>query len=407
MSIVNVANEKSRKIVSVSTSMKDECVSLPKPKSQLAQLHDDDEDVFATSVIDRYAARPLALKDICLATFAVMYDVIQSSTQTEEIEGVNTQQDMYNAENPETSTKIKLQKGLGIIRKRKQQAILCTRRYKVHTEPEKYYHAKLLLYYPWNQEDDIISTYQIYQDSYISKQHIIHENAQKFNEDCVAFDIDLQDLENNIPQSAWEVVAPNIAHDDRTTNAKGFSTIQNQDISEDTTHEETHDNTRNTTDTLCMLYAKAAKKQDMNLHDHCTHIQNLNTEQCHIVMYNRAWCKSYISAVRHGQNQKGYRIFLSGPWGTDKSHAVHLIQKDMSYFFKHTVKPDDDQPIVLLTAPTGSATFQIGGLQSIFAFLLHDNNKSKPSWEKRSKMQIKLEHMMLSITDEISMVGFK
>ena len=41
--------------------MKDERVSLPQPKSQLAQLLDDDEDVCATSVIDRYAARPLAL----------------------------------------------------------------------------------------------------------------------------------------------------------------------------------------------------------------------------------------------------------------------------------------------------------------------------------------------------------
>ena len=46
--------------------MKDECVSLPKPISQLAQLHDD-EDVFAMSVIGRYAARPLALQDTCLA----------------------------------------------------------------------------------------------------------------------------------------------------------------------------------------------------------------------------------------------------------------------------------------------------------------------------------------------------
>ena len=79
----------------------------------------------------------LLWQDICLATFAVMYDVIQSSTETEETEDVNTQEDMYNPENPETSTKIKLQKGLGIMRKGKQQAILCTRRYKVHTEPEK------------------------------------------------------------------------------------------------------------------------------------------------------------------------------------------------------------------------------------------------------------------------------
>ena len=70
--------------------MKDEHVSLPKPKSQLVQLQGDDEDVFVTHVIDRYAARPLALQNICLAEFAVTYNVIQSSTKTEETEDVNT-----------------------------------------------------------------------------------------------------------------------------------------------------------------------------------------------------------------------------------------------------------------------------------------------------------------------------
>ena len=99
--------------------------------------------------------------------------------------------------------------------------------------------------------------------------------------------------------------------------------------------------------------------------------------------------------------------FLSGTGGTGKSHIVCLIQRDMSNFFKHTVKPGDDQPIVLITAPTGSAAFQIGGSTIHSAFLLHDNFKSKPSWEKRTQMQLKLEHMMLSITDEISMVSFK
>ena len=200
---------------------------------------------------------------------------------------------------------MKLQKGLSVIRKRKHEAILCTRRYKIHAEPEKYYHSKLLLYYPWNHEDDIISTYKSYHDSYISKQEIIHQIAQKFNEDCVAFDIDLQDLENNIPHSAWEMVAPNIAQDDRTRNVQGFYTLQNEEQEkEDTTDAVSHDNTRNITDTLCMLYAKVAKRQDMNFHDYCRHVCNLNTGQCHIVMYNREWCKSYINAVRHGENQK-------------------------------------------------------------------------------------------------------
>ena len=101
---------------------------------------------------------------------------------------------------------------------------------------------------------------QLNHESYISKQDIIHQNAERFNKDCVAFDLDLQDLENNIPQSAWEMVAPNIAQDDTKTHVQGFSTLQNeQQEKEDNVDTVCHDNTRNKRDTLCLLYAKAAK----------------------------------------------------------------------------------------------------------------------------------------------------
>ena len=58
--------KKSKKVAPVTTSMKDECVSLPKPQSQLAELHGDEEDIFARSLIDRYAARPVSLQNMCL-----------------------------------------------------------------------------------------------------------------------------------------------------------------------------------------------------------------------------------------------------------------------------------------------------------------------------------------------------
>ena len=74
----------------------------------------------------------------------------------------------------------------------------------------------------------------------------------------------------NIPQSAWEMVAPNIVQDDRTTNVQGFCTLQNeQQEKEDTIDAVCHDNTRYKRDTLLMLYAKAAKRQDMNFWDYC------------------------------------------------------------------------------------------------------------------------------------------
>ena len=56
---------------------------------------------------------------------------------------------------------------------------------------------------------------------------------------------------------------------------------------------------------------------------------------------------------------------------------------------------------------TGSAAFQIGGSTIHSAFSLHDKARSKASWEKYTIMQLKLENLMLSLTDEISMVGFK
>ena len=84
--------KKSRKVVPVTTSMKMN-VCLLKPQSQLAQLHDDDEDVFATSLIDRYGARPVSLQNMCLATFAVTYDVIQSATKKEDTDSGNDEEE--------------------------------------------------------------------------------------------------------------------------------------------------------------------------------------------------------------------------------------------------------------------------------------------------------------------------
>ena len=60
-----------------------------------------------------------------------------------------------------------------------------------------------------------------------------------------------------------------------------------------------------------------------------------------------------------------------------------------------------------MTAPTGSAAFQIGGSTIDSALLLYDGSKNKPIWEKKTIMQIRLEYLTLLVTDEISMIGFK
>ena len=69
------------------------------------------------------------------------------------------------------------------------------------------------------------------------------------------------------------------------------------------------------------------------------------------------------------------------------------------------IKPD--QPIVLLTAPTGLAAFNIGGVTLHSAFMLCTSGgcAETSGWEKKSTMQIELKSLTLCVIDEISMVG--
>ena len=160
--------------------------------------------------------------------FAINYEVSYSGN----IEDTEDRDNELHVENDKSVKghhniiqKIKLQNGLGCMRKRKQEAVMQTRTYKLYTEPEKYYHSKLLLYYPWTYEEQLINGFNSYQNSYVAKQDSIHANAEHFNDDCELFDLVPEDLEDNIAQSVWNLVAPSKAQDDDTTRSHGYNTI--------------------------------------------------------------------------------------------------------------------------------------------------------------------------------------
>ena len=78
----------------------------------------------------------------------------------------------------------------------------------------------------------------------------------------------------------------------------------------------------------------------------------------------------------------------------------------MIYFLQQTMNVQPDEPLVLLTAPTGLAAFNIGGITLHSAFMLHcTNNSDVTDFEKRSTMHLKPKNLMLCVIDEISMVG--
>ena len=64
--------------------MKEHRVSLPKTQVELSKMDDNDDDtnVFATRIIDCYSARPNKLREMCLASFAVNYEVASTTDES-------------------------------------------------------------------------------------------------------------------------------------------------------------------------------------------------------------------------------------------------------------------------------------------------------------------------------------
>ena len=63
----------SRSVVFVDTNTKKERIAVLKDNATLARLHENDTNVFCTSLIDRYQHRPQNLLAMCLAEFAATY----------------------------------------------------------------------------------------------------------------------------------------------------------------------------------------------------------------------------------------------------------------------------------------------------------------------------------------------
>ena len=156
-----------------------------------------------------------------LAMFAVTNDVVSSNCRGQNDDIDNT------SENGTKNNIIKLRDGLGYMRKRKRLSILRIKRFRLATEPERYYHSKLILYYPWVKEESLLDGFSSYQASYHSKIVTVQHNADFFNNDCDMFDVSPDEADNERTENTvWDIVAPSLAQDDALTDRLGFTMLQ-------------------------------------------------------------------------------------------------------------------------------------------------------------------------------------
>ena len=110
-----------------------------------------------------------------------------------------------------------------------------------------------------------------------------------------------------------------------------------------------------------------------------------------------------VIALKGGKPVEPYHVSCVG-----KSHVIKLIHSDTLKFLKLSGIFEPDDVIVLLTAPTGVAAFNINGMTLHSALLLGCSKYSgfQPlSHDRLNTLRSKLSRLMLLIIDEVSMVG--
>ena len=394
----------SRKCVFINTDPKNERIAMTKPLSSVLNFDNDEEDLYLKSLIDRYAARPNQLENMCLAEFAANYD-LKCSWKSED-DNDHTPNPLEQQET-EVSDTIWLKGGLGQMKKRNREAVIRFPKYNSEKDSDKYFRGKLMLYTAWRDENELIGDSDSFYDNYRLLLDEITENEQRYTKNGPTFEEAVQDLNDyGPPLHAFDKVAPNAEQQRLEDEVEGFV-------------EERHLDQQDLDENEKLIQGQSDRgvshrfdtQVDTNLlssDDYCKKMQQLNEKQRKIVGYHRNWCKSVVEAVKHNKPvPKSYKRFISGPGGVGKSHVIELLKNDTVRLFRHLPSVQPNNIVCLLCASTGIAAFNISGMTIHSTFLIPINmgQYRKLGADSLNTLRNQLNNLKVVIIDEISMVG--
>ena len=416
MRILSIPMKKiSRTVTFINTDPLCNRTAILKPKAALEAMDDDDEDIFQSNIILRYAVRPKKIENMCLASFAANYSVSSRQTNDNECDHVTNVLDDDDQEVPDSEDmpkKIILRDGSGTMTRRRREAVIRFRKFNVEKEREDFCRAKLMLFLPWrNEQTDLLKDYPDYSAHYRAVVDDLMEQESKFTINLASTYSAMEHMQQyGPPEHVWDNIAPENQHNEMSDLAEGME-LERPMAEDDLVANEAmimapSDRQKRE---IVARYSVETEKTTMTPAEYRSIMRGLNKKQRQIIMYNRRWCKNAVKAWKNNQEISPYRIFLSGPGGVGKSHIIKIIQSDMRKLLRlsNRIKPTD--VTVLVTAPTGVAAFNVDGMTIHSALLMKVTRKrsgeSPLTFEKLNTLRSKLEHLTLLIIDEISMVG--
>jgi exonuclease III len=358
----------SRTDIFIQTCPEAERLRVLKSRLQLEELETNSTDIAMSNILDKYKLRGIMLEKECPADFATRYDHSYST-------------------NPDSGT-------LCLVSKpRNRQKNLRWIHYNVMSQREDYYREQLLLFTTWRTKEELKAGFPTFEAAYNNNAVKIKEKAQEYQKSSYE-DIDaiLDDLQERIAKQlrdmGWtgngevgpvpELVIPREGGDGQTKQGKDVN-LQEFGTS------------------LCQKHSLEPLER---YHEMITQL-NKSAEQRNFVDF-------LVEKVLY--SNMGFIHFLSGGAGVGKSQVIkcttQIVGREMDK--RHGFKLQEDEPTILLLAPTGTTTFNINGntIHSGLGIPIKRRGQYPllPQ-QKLTLLRMKYMHVVLFIIDEVSFIS--
>ena len=189
--------------------------------------------------------------------------------------------------------------GFGKMHKRRREAVIRFKKYNKDKEPSNYYRARLMLYYPWRNENvDLIGEFPNYLQHYESVSGIVIANEAKYS---VTSEMDVEYDENGPSQHVWEGLTPGNEESRLRSLQDNEVTLTNVNREDLVNNSELMTESSNSPSLLLKTYESAANKEIIPPDEYRKLFKQLNAKQRGFILYHRNWCKKAVVALKAGK----------------------------------------------------------------------------------------------------------
>ncbi|XP_066928370.1 uncharacterized protein [Clytia hemisphaerica] len=375
-------------------------------ENEISELPEDSTSIFKKNMLDRYCDRPtnnyangiyVSVSNMCYAEFLRFYSIMYVENKENDCQPNELVDDLVESNHPTNGYPniVPLLSSRDKLKCRKVPLVLRLHEPNRNKHPEDYAHHLLMLYYPFRNENELLSqehnsyTQKLFEPGVVEmierNRALIQPYSGLVDDALVRFRTDITLNMNDFEQQ----------ENDETNAELESNTANNNDESDDEANEDT------------VPLRAAIPMESILLPDNeiNTRIRSLNPQQREIFDVIHKWGRNFVKNLSSKDPKivEPFHIFLTGGGGVGKSHLLTTIYHSLSKLLMYRGGEPTKQRILVL-APTGVAAININGT-TIHTGLIIPTKKLFPlNAMSKQNLQKKLACVEIIMIDEISMV---